>query len=64
MIGVVFDDFPSISKGNGAWIALGSITHLSATVIVINYQRSTTSQNALGLIDDVTQIFRIIPNYY
>jgi hypothetical protein len=54
MISVILDDFPSISKGNGAWVALSGITYLSASVIVIDYQCPTTSQNSLCLIDDVT----------
>jgi hypothetical protein len=63
MISVIFDDFPSVPKGNSAWIALGCITDFSATVIVINYQRPTTSQNSMRFVDDVPQILGVMPNY-
>jgi hypothetical protein len=63
MISVIFDDFPSVPKRNGAWIALGSITHLPATVIVIDYQGPTASQNSVRFVDDVPQILGVMPNY-
>jgi len=62
MIGVILDDFPSIPKGDCAWITLGCITDLTATVIVIDYQGSTASQNSLCFIDDIAQIFRVMAN--
>jgi hypothetical protein len=54
MICVILDDFPSVSEGDCAWITLGRITYFTATIVIIDYQRTATAQNSLCFVDYVT----------